>query len=59
MTQPDLEREVARATGENRQLIRRMGFSFVDVPRPRRRRRQRRWYAATVRPRPGQILQTA
>ena len=59
MTQPDLERAVARATGENRELIRRMGFSFIDVPRPRRRRRQRRRYATSVRSRPAPVLQTA
>jgi hypothetical protein len=36
-----------------------MGFSFVDVPRPRRRRRHRRRFAAKVHFRPAPILQTA
>ena len=60
MTQPELERSVARATGESRQLIREMGFTFIDMPLPRRRRRRRRrWFASSPRPRPTTVLQTA
>lgn len=47
MNQHDLARAVARATGETVDRIRRIGFTFVEVPRPEdapshRRRHQRR-----------------
>jgi len=34
MTQSDLDREIARATGETVSTIRNLGFSLVDVPEP-------------------------
>jgi hypothetical protein len=34
MTQRDLDREVARATGETVSIIRNMGFSVLEMPEP-------------------------
>lgn len=49
MRQADLNREVARATGESVNVIESLGFLFVETPapRPRRRRRhrRRRWHS--------------
>ena len=41
MTQSNLERSVARATGESLERIRRMGFSLVTPPAISRSNRQR------------------
>ena len=32
MTQADIEREVSRATGESRGMVRRHGFSMLPLP---------------------------
>lgn len=42
MTQHALERSVARATGEDMSMIRRLGFILVRTPDPRRRQRNHR-----------------
>jgi hypothetical protein len=44
MTQTELERAVCRATGETREVIKRIGFSLLIPPKPQlhRRRRYRR-----------------
>jgi hypothetical protein len=34
MTQRDLDREIARATGENVSTIRNLGFSLIEMPEP-------------------------
>ena len=34
MTQRDLDRQVARATGETMSTIRNLGFSLVEAPEP-------------------------
>jgi len=34
MTQAQLERAVCRATGESRDVVRRVGFQFLVPPRP-------------------------
>jgi hypothetical protein len=39
MTQSQLERAVARATGESVSQIRHLGFSLVVVPAPKQQRR--------------------
>jgi hypothetical protein len=42
MTQSQIDRAVARATGESVGLIQRRGFSLQNVPVPLRRYRRRR-----------------
>ena len=42
MTQAQLNRAVAEATGESVQQIKRLGFQFLAGPAPRRRRRRGR-----------------
>lgn len=42
MTQSQIDRAVARATGESVDLIQRRGFSLQSLPIPQRRQRRRR-----------------
>jgi hypothetical protein len=49
MTQSQLDRAVARATGESVATVRGLGFSLMAAPRPARRRRRRRYRARPVR----------
>jgi hypothetical protein len=48
MSQTDLNRAVARATGESVQQIRKLGFQLVPVSRRSRRRRRRQPAASRV-----------
>jgi chorismate-pyruvate lyase len=43
MSQAEVDRAVARATGETRDFIENMGFSLMHITRPTTQRSGRRW----------------
>ena len=53
MTQPQLDRAVAKATGEHTGTIRRIGFRLVTVPAVRRHRKRAGRRQSGPRHRPG------
>jgi hypothetical protein len=55
MSQADIDRAVARATGESRDIIEHMGFGLlrlVPPPSPRAGRRRRRRYRHALKTKP-------